>query len=94
MTTDIIRKTADERKEALARTIANQVASGARVESQSDYQAVLVKGGKINHILHLILTVLTAGFWVIVWVALALLGGEKRSIVACDEWGNVSISKA
>ena len=36
------RNTADERKELLARAISNSVARGARVESQSDYQAVAV----------------------------------------------------
>ena len=84
------RKTADERKEALALRVSNMVASqGMRVESQSDYQAVLVKGKKVNHILHLILTLITVGTWGIVWILLVVLGGEKREIVRVDEFGNV-----
>jgi hypothetical protein len=33
--------------------IANLSAQGYRVESQSDFQAVIVKGKKINHALHI-----------------------------------------
>jgi hypothetical protein len=87
------RKTAEERKELLARTVANQVASGARVESQSDFQAVVVKGKSVNHVLHLILSLVTIGFWAIIWIALAIFGGEKRSMVTVDEYGNAAVQK-
>jgi len=85
------RKSSDERKESLARTVSGQVASGARVESQSDYQAVVVRGKSVNHVLHLILTLVTLGLWAIVWIALAIFGGEKRSLVTVDEYGNVAV---
>lgn len=88
-----VRKSADVRKEALARLIANQIASGARVESQSDYQAVLVRGHRLNNTLHLILTIVTFGLWGFVWLALALFGGEKREMASVDEWGNTSIQR-
>lgn len=87
------RKSADERKESLARLVTAQVANGSRVESQSDYQAVLVRGHRLNNTLHLIMTIITAGLWGIVWISLALMGGEKRSVAAVDEWGNSSIQK-
>jgi hypothetical protein len=87
------RKSADERKEALARLVTAQVANGARVESQSDYQAVLVHGHRLNNTLHLILTLVTLGVWGIVWLLLALFGGEKREVASVDEWGNSSIQR-
>jgi len=87
------RKSSDERKEALARLIGGQVAQGYRVESQSDFQAVLVKGKNTNHVLHLILTLVTFGLWAIVWIAVAVFGGEKREILSVDEWGNPTIQK-
>jgi hypothetical protein len=87
------RKSAEERKELLARTVAAQVAGGARVESQSDFQAVIVKGKPVNHVLHLILTLVTLTAWAIVWIALAIFGGEKRSMVTVDEYGNASVQK-
>jgi hypothetical protein len=85
------RKSSDERKEALARAIHTQVAQGARVETQGDYQAILVRGHRVNHVLHLILTLVTLGLWVFVWIALALFGGEKRMTVSVDEWGNTIV---
>lgn len=87
------RKTSDERKELMARTIAGQIANGGRVESQSDFQAVLVKGKKVNHVLHLILTLVTFSLWAPVWIILAIFGGEKRSLVTVDEYGNAAVSK-
>lgn len=87
------RKTADERKAALAQAVANAVARGARVESQSDYQAVVVYGKRVNHVLHAILSIFTLLFWVIVWVLLVVTGGEKRNLIQVDEFGNVNVQK-
>jgi len=87
------RKTAEERKELLARTLTTQIASGARVESQSDFQAVVLKGKPVNHTLHLIITLLTVGLWAPVWIALAIFGGDKRSMLTVDEYGNAAVQK-
>ena len=69
------------------------MAGGARVESQSDYQAVLVKGKPVNHVLHLILTLVTCGLWGIVWIVMAIVGGEKRSMASVDDFGNVHVQR-
>ena len=87
------RKSADERKEALGRAVHTQVAQGARVESQGDYQAILVKGHRPNHILHLVLGLFTLGSWWLVWIALVIFAGEKRTSVGVDEWGNTNVQK-
>jgi len=80
----------DERRAVLTRTIGNDVAmAGWRIESQTDYQAVIVKGHRPNHILHLILTIITFGIWAIVWILVTLIGGEKRRVVSVDEWGQI-----
>jgi hypothetical protein len=60
-----------------------------RVESQSDFQAVLVQGKPVNHTLHAILTVFTCLLWGIVWAVVAGTGGEKREMIVIDEFGNV-----
>ena len=86
-------KSSDERKQLLARTIQGQIAQGGRIESQSDYQAVVVKGKKVNHVLHLILTLVTFFMWGLVWLVVSIVGGEKRSIVTVDEYGNVAVQK-
>lgn len=35
----------------------------------------------------------TLGLWGIVWIALAIFGGEKRSLVAVDAYGNATVQK-
>lgn len=87
-------KTPDERKEHLARAIANNLAQGnMRVETQSDYNAVLVQGHPINHVLHLILTLCTCGIWAIGWIVVAITQKEKRHMLAIDEYGNVNLER-
>ena len=86
-------KSVDERKQILSRQIGSLLTQGRRVESQSDFQAVLLRGHAVNHVLHLIITLVTLGLWVIVWIALVALGGEKRELVQVDEWGNPTIAR-
>ena len=73
----------------LAQAVQSDVVKGGRVESQQDFQAVVVFGKPVNHVLHLILTLVTCGIWGIVWIALAIFGGENRVMVVVDEYGNV-----
>ena len=87
------KKTTDERKELLARQVASLITQGRRVETQSDFQAVLLQGHRVNHLLHALITLFTVGLWAIVWIALAILGGEKRELVQVDEWGNPTVAR-
>ena len=68
----------DDRREKQANAVAREVMQGARVESDAAYQAVLVSGGRVNHLLHFFVGVFTCGWWWIVWIFLAITGGEKR----------------
>lgn len=81
--------TPEQRRAALANSITFYVNNGWRMESQTEFQAVMVKGHRPNHILHLILTIITLGFWVFVWAGVALLGGERRTVLNIDEYGNL-----
>lgn len=80
----------DERQETLARVVQAEIAQGARVESQTGQSAVLARGRRVNHVLHLLLSIVTVGLWFIVWIIVSLSGGEKRKMVSVDEYGNVS----
>ena len=62
---------------------------GWRIENRSDFQATIAKGHRTNHILHLILTIVTLGLWAVVWILMAVLGGEKRQILTVDAYGKV-----
>jgi hypothetical protein len=64
---------------------------GARVESQSDFQAVLATGQPVNHVLHAIIFFFTCGLWIVPWLILALMAGVKRQLVAVDDYGNVNV---
>ena len=88
-----VKRTGDERKALLAQQIQGAVARGLRVESQSEFQAVLIEGQAVNHVLHAIITVVTCGLWGIVWIILAVTGGEKREMIVVDEFGNVQLSR-
>ena len=87
------RKTAEERKELLARQIQSAAAQGGRVETQSDFQAIVVNGKPVNHTLHGLVSLFTLGLWLPVWLIFALAGGEKREMRLVDEWGNPSIQR-
>jgi hypothetical protein len=68
--------------------IADQIRQhGSRIESHTDYQAVLIEGSKPSHILHLILTLVTAGLWAFIWLVIALFGGDPRRLLETDEYG-------
>lgn len=81
----------EQRKETLANAVAGQVRKGWGVQSQTDFQAVLVKGHRPNHLLHLILSVVTLGLWIPVWIVLSIVKGEKHRVVRVDEFGNVNV---
>lgn len=83
---------AEERHARFERLLQRELAAKPwRVESRSEYEAALVRGKRTNHVLHLILTIVTGGAWGIVWIGIAVFGGEKRETVAVDEYGNESV---
>lgn len=89
LTVSTTRRSPEERKAMLAQQVQQAVGRGLRVESQSDFQAVLVQGKPVNHTLHAILTVFTCLLWGIVWAVIAGTGGESREMIVVDEFGNV-----
>jgi hypothetical protein len=78
-----------ERRSALDARIARELAGGAMLESQAGYNAVLIKGKKVNHILHLILSLITAGIWLIVWLVLVITNKRQRIVLFVNEEGVV-----
>ena len=62
------------------------------METQGDFNAVIRFGGKpINHVLHLVLTVCTAGLWGFVWVIMYVMYTTSNKTVSLltDDFGNV-----
>jgi hypothetical protein len=82
-------RSAEERRAILAYQLQQAALRQLRVESSTEYQAVLVEGKPVNHTLHAILTIFTCLMWGIVWAILAGAGGERRHQLIVDEFGNV-----
>jgi hypothetical protein len=78
---------AEERRQQIDAAVNEFAGNGWRIESRSDFQVVFVKGKRPNHILHLLLTLVTVGLWAIVWIILAVVKHEQRRIVTVDEYG-------
>ena len=88
------RKSAEGRKQLLVQAVQSHVAQGFRVESHTgEFGAVLVKGHRPNHLMHLLLTVVTAGVWLIGWLIRIAMGSERRVMITVDELGNVLVQK-
>ena len=54
------------------------VRNGWVIEEDGTDYVTLVSGAKINHILHLLISVFTGGLWLVPWLIIAMRGGEKR----------------
>jgi hypothetical protein len=61
--------------------VAEYVSHGARVEARSANQAIVVFGHRVNNLAHGLLSLVTCGAWLFVWVIIAILGGERRITV-------------
>jgi hypothetical protein len=84
----------EQRRELLAEEITRHLAKGnRRLESQSDLSAVIVIGKPVNHILHLLATVVTVGIWLIPWAIVHNFLGESRELIAIDEVGKITMRK-
>ena len=84
----------EERREILEQCIIGVTAQlGYRLESRTEFSATVISGAKVNHVLHLLLSIVTAGLWIIVWVLIGLTGGEQRWFIYVDEYGNDSAWK-
>lgn len=83
--------TAVDRKRALDEAVARLVAQRhGRVAFHSDERAVVFTGRPVNHLLHLVVTVLTAGAWVLPWVIITVTNHEDAHTLTVDSAGAVS----
>jgi hypothetical protein len=81
-------KPPEQRKAMLDSALNLYGAKGFRIENRSDFQATVSKGKETRHVLHIVLTVITLGFWLIIYIPLWLLTGIRRRLVSIDDYGN------
>jgi hypothetical protein len=72
----------DERRAWLAQQVDEHVRQGWQIESRTENLASSRFGKPINHVLHLLLTLVTCGVWVLVWIYLAMFQGEKHKTIS------------
>jgi len=77
-------KSAEERQALLAQAVAKEVKRGWSLESQEDFQAVMVRMRRSTYLLHLLFTVFTTP-------QAPTTGSEIRKIITVDEYGNTEI---
>jgi hypothetical protein len=88
----------ESRSALLEALVRKELAStfGARLDSRPDpFTATIVTGGaRPNHILHLLLTLLTFGLWAVIWLAVSTLGAPRRRVMLhVDQQGVVHRTK-
>jgi len=80
-----------ERKSILEKQIIFYVSTGWRLETQTEFAAVMSSGKGLNHILHLLLSIVTIGFWLIIWLFLLMVNRITKLTISIDKFGNTSI---
>lgn len=58
------------------------IADGYTIQSEDEHTVVMYRPRRRpNHVLHLILTILTVGLWGLVWILVSVTGQAKTEIV-------------
>jgi hypothetical protein len=83
----------NERKDLLQNYIVKMAAQGWRTEAQSEFSATISLGIKTAHVLHFILSVISFGFWLFIWIILVLsrLNKRRRQFLKIDKFGNIRV---
>jgi hypothetical protein len=77
-------------RQILDDVVENQVAtSGAFVVLDNHNGVVLAYRRRVSHLAHGLMTLLTGGLWLIVWISSATNRREERLRLESDSWGNV-----
>ncbi len=88
------RISASERQKILKEKIVICQATGMRLESSGEFQAVLATPQKTNHVMHLIVSFFTLGLWLPVWLLITLTRKNRREVLQVDEAGIASLKPA
>ncbi len=84
--------TDSQRKQLAENRIAQYLKGGWTVERVGDFQFVVTYVNRVNHVVHAILSLLTAGFWLLVWLFLALTRKTTRMTVRVNEYGEFIVN--
>lgn len=90
-TEDYAREMSSAQRSARLDEVVDQwMAHGGQVESRTPFQAAMLFGSDSNNLIHLIMTLVTCGFWIIVWIIVASSNSRvQRRILKVDQFGIV-----
>lgn len=83
-----------ERNAILDQQLIMMTSHGSQVLTHGDSWAVVTTGRPLNHVLHLLLSVFTCGFWVLVWLLMTAFAGNRQTTVHVNEYGEVFFNQA
>lgn len=83
----------EDRHELLEAAVASRVQQGSRLVHEQRFSATLEDGQRPNHLLHLVLTLITLGLWLIPWIVIGVTGGKRESVIEVDEHGKATLQK-
>jgi hypothetical protein len=78
-----------QRSAILDQELVKIVGEGGNVLARTPTSAVVAFGEPVNHVLHLLVSVLLCGLWLPVWLLIAATGGERRMTLAIDQYGEI-----
>mgnify|MGYP006999136975 CR=1 FL=1 len=81
--------TMEQRRNLLQREIVKFVNQGYQVQSSTDTQVVLSKKKKIRLITHIVISLLTAGIWLLVPLIQIINRKQNTIVLSVDEFGNI-----
>lgn len=84
--------TMEQRSVALDSAVSRASMGGGRLVSRGQTEAVFEFGEKPNHVLHAIISFLSCGLWLFVWLLIAATSSVVRRTVLVDEYGRTWIS--
>ena len=79
----------ERRAKALEQAVETALMSGSTPYQRTEHSVVLGERRPVWHWWHILLCILTAGFWLIPYVIVVLTRGETRYRLEVDRWGHV-----
>jgi hypothetical protein len=84
----------DQRTRLLDQVLDEELLKGAGVLARRPFEATLAYRRPVSHVLHAILSVVTGGLWVVVWIVMAIARTDDRVRLEVDPQGHVWVSQA
>jgi hypothetical protein len=82
--------TARARRKVLDKAVEDQViTTRAWVVLNGDDSVILAHRHPTSHLSHAVMTFLTLGLWIPIWIVASLIHREERVRLTVDDWGNV-----